>query len=186
MPTNWTQDWSSAANPLRIDNIAVGNAGGMIGITSCPGAPDSWREANLVEDLKVIFRWKPRAILTLIQDHERGAGGVSELGAQIGARGIDWHHLPIVDFRPPDEEFDRQWKTLGPELCSSIKDGARVLVHCYAGLGRSGSVAALMLMGLGIPAIEAIERVRTARPGAIQTRDQERYVLEFSPPPALR
>jgi len=180
MPTQWTQDWTARGNPLQIDSIPVGDAGGMIGITSCPGARDGWRDANLGTDLETIFRWNPQAILTLIEADEIGADVFSALGKCVQSRGVGWHHLPIVDFRPPDERFETRWATLGPELCRSIEDGARVLVHCYAGLGRAGSVAALMLIGMGFAPPDAIALVRAARPGAIQTRDQERYVRQFS------
>jgi ADP-ribosyl-[dinitrogen reductase] hydrolase len=41
-------------------------------------------------------------------------------------------------------------------------------------------VAAQLLVELGVPPQEAIERVRAARPGSIETAEQERYVLHLS------
>lgn len=43
------------------------------------------------------------------------------------------------------------------------KKGQTVLVTCYAGQNRSGLVAALALMTLGMGARPAIERIRAAR-----------------------
>jgi ADP-ribosyl-[dinitrogen reductase] hydrolase len=52
-----------------------------------------------------------------------------------------------------------------------------VLLHCMGGLGRSGMVAARLLVELGEEPRTAIQRVRAARPGAIETAAQEAYVL---------
>jgi protein-tyrosine phosphatase len=44
-------------------------------------------------------------------------------------------------------------------------------------------VAVCLLVETGVPAVEAISRVRAARPHAIETAAQERYVLRFRPAP---
>jgi len=174
-------EWTSQSHPLRIDEVKVGDAHGAVGITFCPGKRDYLWARDLAADLDVIARWQPQSMVTLLEDHEFDMLGVPELGAQVCARGIDWYHLPIVDVRPPDARFESAWLSIGPTLCSSLRGGAKVLVHCRGGLGRAGTVAAMLLVGLGVSAPDAIKRVRAARPGAIQTRDQERYVLDFSP-----
>lgn len=56
-----------------------------------------------------------------------------------------------------------------------------MVVHCRGGLGRAGTVGARLLVELGVTPAEAIQRVRQARPGAIETRQQERYVLGLGP-----
>ncbi len=173
-------EWTSQSSPLRIQEVKVGEADGVIGITFCPGKGDFFWARDLAADLDVIARWQAQSIVTLIEDHEFDMLGVPELGAQICARGIDWYHLPIVDVQPPDARFESAWLSVGPKLCGSLRNGAKVLVHCRGGLGRAGTVAALLLVELGVSAPNAIKRVRAARPGAIQTREQERYVLDFS------
>lgn len=59
--------------------------------------------------------------------------GLPRLGEQIVARGIDWHHLPIVDVRAPDERFEAAWRSSGPVLNRVFREGGRVLVHCRGG-----------------------------------------------------
>ena len=119
-------------------------------------------------------------MVTLIEDHEFEMLGARGLGAQVRARGIDWHHLPIVDVQPPDERFETRWLTSGPALTGLLRDGRKVLVHCRGGLGRAGTVAALLLVELGVNGAEAVRRVRAARPGAIETSGQLRYVTHAS------
>ena len=51
-----------------------------------------------------------------------------------------------------------------------------IIVHCRGGLGRAGMISAHLLVESGIEPEAAIERVRAARPGAIETLRQEEWV----------
>ncbi|KAI5912136.1 cyclin-dependent kinase inhibitor 3 family protein [Thauera sp. 2A1] len=175
---------TSRSDPLHIDEVIAGEQGGRIGITFCPGKTgpslyDFRWERDLAVDLGVIVGWGARAVVTLLEEHELALLGVPELGAQVRSRGLDWHHLPIPDVQPPGAQFEAGWQTSGPVLCNALLAGHRVLVHCRGGLGRAGTVAARLLVELGMPAVEAIGRVRSARPGAIETAEQEQYVLNL-------
>lgn len=173
---------TSQTDPLRIDEVQAVDAGGVVGLTFCPGKQgDSmtgppWAR-DLEADLDAIARWQPSAMLTLIEDHEFEMLGVPQLGERVRARGIAWHHLPIVDLQAPDERFELLWVERGPGLVGLLREGGRVLVHCRGGLGRAGTVAALMLVEMGVTCEEAVRRVRTARAGTIETPPQLRYVL---------
>ena len=60
--------------------------------------------------------------------------------------------------------------------------GRKVLIHCRGGLGRSGMIAVRLLVEMGEKPADAIKQVRAARPGAIESSDQEKYVLGVMPP----
>lgn len=173
---------TSLTHPLRIDTVSAGCAGGLIGITFCPGKyGDSftgahWRR-DLSVDLDVIQKWGANAVVTLIEEHEFVLLEVEELGVQIKARGMELHHLPITDVQPPDQRFEDGWSSVSKQLTDLLRSGGRILVHCRGGLGRAGTVAALLLVELGVPRSDAVNQVREARPGAIETRAQENYVL---------
>lgn len=51
-----------------------------------------------------------------------------------------------------------------------------MLVHCAAGLGRTGTFAAALLHSHGIAADAAIAMVRATRPGAIETPEQLAFI----------
>ena len=54
------------------------------------------------------------------------------------------------------------------------------MVHCRGGLGRTGTVAACVLVALGDhSADKAIDAIRQARKGTIQTDEQEEFVRRF-------
>ncbi|WP_088285214.1 cyclin-dependent kinase inhibitor 3 family protein [Ideonella sp. A 288] len=178
---------TSLSHPLRIDEVVVAHTAGRIGLCICPGKRGHslkgarWQR-DLAMDLAVVQRWRPNAVLTLLEAHEFDLLGVPQLGPQLQARGIEWHHLPIVDMQPPDARFEAGWHRTGPLVRRYLDQGGRVLVHCRGGLGRTGSVAARLLVELGTPAHEAIARVRQARPGAIETLEQARHVLDLPQP----
>ena len=175
---------TSLSHPLRIVELHVEGVTGLIGITFCPGKRGEsdggfrW-ERDLEKDLIVIADWRADAVVTLIEDHEFELLGVPQLGEQIRARGIDWHHLPIKDVAPPDVRFEEGWVTSGPQLRGILARGGKVLVHCRGGLGRAGTVAARLLVEFDVSPKEAVARVRRARAGAIETQQQVQYVLDL-------
>ena len=170
---------TSESDPLRIAELPV--AGGVVGITLCPGKQgDSvfgagWAR-DLATDIAAIRDWGASAVVTLIEAHEFEMLGVQALPDAVRAAGLEWHHLAVKDVNAPDQAFETRWVYAGARLRERLRLGERVLVHCRGGLGRAGSVAARLLVEFGTTPVEAIAQVRSARPGAIETREQERWV----------
>ena len=75
-----------------------------------------------------------------------------------------------------ERRFEEEWETAGKELRQILTEGGRIVLHCRGGLGRTGTIAARLLVEFGIDTRAAIAAVRRVRPGAIQTREQEEYV----------
>ena len=82
----------------------------------------------------------------------------------------------------PDEIFERAWDYDGEVLRLILRNGFDVVVHCRGGLGRAGTIAARLLVELGIEPATAIAKVREARPGAIENSRQELFVDEIVRP----
>jgi ADP-ribosyl-[dinitrogen reductase] hydrolase len=172
---------TSSSHPLRIDVASLPEGNGSIGMTLCPGRCDrlsleeEWAR-DLEADLAVIASWQPSLVLTLIEEHEFALLGVPEFASAMRRAGLPWRHLPIRDGDVPDAAFERAWSTLGAEARRVLLDGGRVLLHCRAGLGRTGMIAARLLVELGTSHDAAIAAVRRARIGTIETGAQERHV----------
>jgi protein-tyrosine phosphatase len=175
---------TSITHPLQIAAVGAGSGRGRIGVTFCPGKYDphaqtgSW-DRDLALDLDAIRKWGAAAVVTLVEDRELRLLRVPHLGEEVRRRGMAWYHLPIVDVSPPDEDFEHSWESAGEELRALLKRGADVVVHCRGGLGRAGTITARLLVELGMDPKTAIATVRSARPGAVETREQERFVLNL-------
>ena len=91
--------------------------------------------------------------------------------------GLVLHGAPITDVSIPDGEFDKNWKAAGHTLRKRLRGGQDVLVHCRGGLKRAGTIGARLLIELGMEPATAIEQIRAVHPGAIETSEQEHYVL---------
>ena len=170
----------SASSPLHIDEILFGKDEGRLGLTICPGKKDLPRHWNrdLDEDLSIIRNWGASTVVTLIEAHEFELLKVSRLGERVQELGMRWIHLPIRDVDVPDWRFEKEWVTAGPEIHRRIRAGEKILIHCRGGLGRTGLVVGLILVERGGVPRDAIQQVRAARHGAIETAEQEKYVLK--------
>lgn len=71
-----------------------------------------------------------------------------------------WLNLPIANFGLPDDPpaFRREIA----RIVEALRKGDAVMLHCAAGLGRTGTAAACVLKALGLGLNEALERVRDA------------------------
>jgi ADP-ribosyl-[dinitrogen reductase] hydrolase len=172
---------TSVSHPLQIAEIQPAPGMGNLGLTLCPGKVQgsgltgAWVR-DLGVDLDVVETWNAAAVVTLIEEDEISRLQVPTLGAEVEARHMSWIHLPIRDRGVPDEEFDRAWHRVGEDLRSRLRSGFNVMVHCMGGLGRAGTIASRLLVELGWNPTDAIREVRRARPGAIETDDQEDFV----------
>lgn len=91
--------------------------------------------------------------------------------------GIASHHLPIVDMGVPSV---RRMATLCRTMERYHEQGKATAVHCRAGLGRTGTALASMLVWRGYDADEAIRAVRRVARGYLQTKSQEKFVHRFA------
>ncbi len=152
-----------------ISEIDLGD-GAVMALTACPG-----RKGDYAASLDSIARWKPNAVLSLIEDAEFPFDP-GTFAADLAGKGIVWRRFPIRNYSTPDEGGN--WPAISREVRDILDRKGRLLIHCWGGLGRSGMVAARLLTERGEAAGDAIRRVRQARPGAIETEAQAQWVRD--------
>jgi len=139
-----------------------------------------WWHRDLALDLDRVRDWGAAAVVTLLEPRELTLLRVECLGEEVLRRNMLWFHLPVVDASIPDERFESRWAVVGEELRLLLGRGLDVLVHCCGGLGRAGTIAARLLVELGMEPTKAIATVRAVRPGAIENGDQEKFLLRLT------
>ena len=136
--------------------------GGWLGICPLPRA----------EDMKALMGWAPDLVLSMTEMREMVQLGAGDLGETLESAGITWHHLPIRDFGAPPVEVQAVWPAVSAQARGILAEGGKVLAHCRGGCGRSGMVLLRLMVELGEDPAEALERLREARPCAVETEGQ--------------
>lgn len=157
--------------PLRVDWIRPN-----LGITILPGRRDYGRD--LATDIASLKAAGVTHVLSLITDDELAARGVESLVVELRDAGVGHRQDALLDQRAATIE---QMDNIAGWLDATLEQGARIAIHCMAGLGRSGMVAASYLTRTGMRADAAITMVREKRsPRAVETAVQEEFVHKYA------
>ena len=116
-------------------------------------------------------------IVVLLPSHElHDLYGDVDLLAEYEQHQLEVIHFPLENFSVPDkiELFDQ----LIGRMVETLRERS-VLIHCMAGCGRTGMVAAGVLVRLGSSATEAIEQVRDIRPGSMDVLRQILFLRSY-------
>lgn len=176
----WWETEPTMHLPLIIAAVDTKPGWGALMISCCPGRTD--RDHDLAMDIDSLKRAGVAAVITLTEQEELEELEVPGLGQAVREAGMQWFHLPIVDYGAPNAEWERWWTEQGPVVRQIVRHGGGLHMHCRGGCGRSGMLAARLLVELGIcDAAEAVKRARFARPCAIETADQEEIVRNARP-----
>lgn len=150
---------SSVVTPRCFHWIRKDLLGGMMK----PGLLD-----DTEEDYVLLTQLKVKNLISLLEQPVHEA-----LSASFDIHGV---HFPIDDMGVPE---------LGAahEMCAWISEqmqqGHACVVHCKAGLGRTGLMLANVLVYQGATAIQAIHEVRTVNHYYIQSDVQFNFISEF-------
>jgi protein-tyrosine phosphatase len=129
---------------------------GRLWLGAMPGRFESWdafQQEALRTQLGLVVCLAPRAEMAELSP---------EYHAALVRGGLDWRwmNVPMRNFGLPEDPagFRRDIATIAQDL----RNGGSVLLHCAAGLGRTGSAAACLLKSMGLDAATALRQVRAA------------------------
>ena len=157
---------------------------GRLGLSRAPGRWSPGRhtdsDVRLREDLETLTTdHGARMLVTLVERAELAQLG--KKGREARRAGLTWVHFPIPDMWVPSDVAAT--RRLVARMLGALEQGENVVVHCWGGLGRAGTIAACCLVAHGCEAKRAVALVRAARPGAVQSVQQELFVRTFASAP---
>ena len=167
---------------MRLTWIPELAAPGRLAVCRAPGSepptPDS--TGTLAAELAAVRGQGIDHVVCLLEDeeftwfhHDMTAAGYV---AAVASAGLTLRRAPVEDYTAPPADLLAE---LVEDICARLAAGEGVLVHCMAGRGRAGTVAAAVLIAEGMKPAEAVTLVRWVRPGAIQSADQEALLLSL-------
>jgi len=151
---------------------------GQLILSSCPTI-NRKVEPFFLENLLIEYRSRRvKLVVTLLDSNEIEDLEIISFSKLLMDNGFNWIHCPIRDRSTCNDQ--KKIRTLLEDIKEVLKQNDSVLIHCHAGLGRTGLLAATFLVSMGLTADSAIKTIRKTRPGSIETIEQERYIEEWN------
>ena len=157
---------------------------GKIFLTCFPGREGVeilYKDSIFLTDLDNFIHLGCNTILSLVEDSEfEKLCDKKNFVRTIYSKNLKWMHMPIEDLKAPDRQFNEKWQTTKVLLKNDLIEGKNIVVHCMGGKGRSGTIAAILLIEFGEDNKKAMKEVRKKRTGAIETKEQEEFILNYN------
>jgi protein-tyrosine phosphatase len=124
-----------------------------------------------------------RHVVSLLEDHEVYELGITEEAELCSKNGITYHAFPVVDRGVPASIAAAN--ALFQKIASLVASGEPAYVHCRGGIGRSGLVAAGVLIHLGVPFESTFAMLSSARRLQVpDTQSQVDWTCSYAKRPA--
>lgn len=139
--------------------------------TPCPGT----KGTSMAEALATLQQAGAAALISLNPKSELESLKVADLGAEVNANGLQWFHCPIEDDHAPLADFATAWQQAGPLVHQLLNEGKTVAIHCKGGSGRTGLMAAQILLERGSNKEKVKSMVQALRPYALTLEPHVHY-----------
>ena len=147
------------------------------GVSNCPGKHQNslLKKLSLKNDLNSIWNQEINCIVSLITKDELKKLDINDFDKTITEHGFEHYSVEIQDLGIPSTNQLGTFKILTKNIIVAIKTEKKVLIHCNAGLGRSGLFAGILVKEM-TDINHPIDYIRKFRKGAIETKEQEEFI----------
>lgn len=139
--------------------------------TPCPGT----KTQPLVESLQTLKQAGAKAILTLMPAEEMAQHQVTGLPTLCQALGLVWFNCPVMDDHAPQADFQHAWLQQRAEIHQLLDAGQKIAIHCKGGSGRTGLIAAQILLERGVEPTQIKTQIQALRPYALTLAAHQDY-----------
>jgi protein-tyrosine phosphatase len=98
------------------------------------------------EDFAFLHEMGCTHVVTLLKDSE----GAERYGNLTKAAGMEWVWLPVPNGKYPERDVHERMLEAMPVLSGLLDNGNSILIHCSAGIHRTGMVAYALLRWRGL------------------------------------
>ena len=155
------------------DRLSLEDGSALL-FTPCPGT----KGVALRDSLLQLAQAGAGAVISLTPLDEMERLGVSELPALCQELGLRWFHFPVEDDAAPGDAFRDAWARDRDEVLALLDGQTTSAIHCRGGSGRTGLMAALLLLERGLPYEHAMTAVKALRPSALQLDVHVGYLMD--------
>ena len=131
--------------------------------TPCPGT----KGVDIKTSLQQLKAAGAVALISLTPDSEMQQLQVNDIPTLCRELGLGWFHCPIEDDHAPLTDFAAAWQQASPLVHQLLDAGKTVVIHCKGGSGRTGLMAAQILLERGNNKEAVKSRVQALRPFAL-------------------
>lgn len=159
--------------PLSLRVFWVRSVQPNLAIMPCPEGG-----AELESEIEALQLDGVDILVSLLTPEEESMLNVEAEAALCQQKGLGFISFPIPDFDIP-ASFP-EVNQLVDQLHDALLAGRKVVIHCRGGIGRSGMVAACLLVKQGISVFDSLAALRTARRCAVPaTRAQADWIEKY-------
>jgi len=131
---------------------------------------------GLDRSMRALKAWGVDVLVSLLTDDEMERFCLQDQDERARFRGIELRRFPIEDHQVPVSIDDTV--AFAQTLLAELEAGTSVVLHCFAGIGRSGLMAATVLHLAGFAMADACERLTRARGCRVPETAAQRDWLE--------
>lgn len=148
---------------------------GRLALAARPRGGD-WLENDIAD-------WKRadiQSILSLLTTEENQELNLRDEGREVQRQGLVFSSFPIPDLQVPRSEA--KLAAVLDNVSGNLSAGKNVLIHCRQGIGRTGLVAACLLVKSGMSPGAAVDAVSAARGMSVpETPEQRDWIERYAP-----
>ena len=123
------------------------------------------------DEFSGIARWGIDRIVSLLENHE-----AIELGLGEEKRLVEKYKMEFISYPIPDRGLPasvREYLNFTRRLHDGMAGGLHTVIHCRAGIGRTGIIAAGVLLHCGFEPFEAFQHISNRRGVTVPDTQQQ-------------
>ncbi|MGM7739083.1 phosphatase domain-containing protein [Yersinia enterocolitica] len=155
------------------DILTLDNGAKLI-FTPCPGT----KGVSIVDSLKSLKEAGAQAVITMMTMAELTEKQADTLPSLCAELRMDWYHLPVEDSCAPEEPFAQAFAQQKAILLGLVESGVTMVIHCHGGSGRTGMMAAILMLELGYAPAQVKSQIQLIRPKSLTSPVQVNYLIK--------